>query len=422
MITSDCDLNGMSIEPNLTDHDYELLSAYLDGELLDTERAELEARLEQDATLRRELNALRRTVALVSQLPVMKAPRDFTLDASAIQPAQMRVLPRQQIRRPFYRRASFMSAAAAVLLFIIGGVFVLSLLGPAVGNIYSNISSALNVGEPQRPAASGQVASAPTAQPTTALLTQLPDGPSPADTDQTAESQLLPATPTPFMFEGETEIAAEESETLSFAPPAAPLPTQEFREEDDLAAAGDDARATLNDATLSQAALMPTASEAGVDLFSAPQGTPAPGTGAAGSPPAIQATASAAEKLDPTRTQLAFETEMAAAGRTTLQQAQIPTEVPTSAEPAADEAPLLTEVPSQGRMQPEATATALAYALQQPTGTPEAAVSPTVQSQPDEQAESAPAQDNTLAILGIVIAVSLLAAGGWIIVQRRRSA
>lgn len=60
--------------------DLELLSAYLDGELSDREKKMLEQRLTLEGALRAELDGLRETVALVRDLPRLKAPRDFTLD------------------------------------------------------------------------------------------------------------------------------------------------------------------------------------------------------------------------------------------------------------------------------------------------------------------------------------------------------
>jgi len=55
----------------------ENLSAYLDGELDAAERSAFEAVLAEDAELRDELDALRRTVALVQGLPRLSAPRDL---------------------------------------------------------------------------------------------------------------------------------------------------------------------------------------------------------------------------------------------------------------------------------------------------------------------------------------------------------
>jgi hypothetical protein len=63
-----------------TERDLELLSAYLDGELTDRERNKLERRLNQERALQDELTALRDTVALLHELPQLKAPRNFTLD------------------------------------------------------------------------------------------------------------------------------------------------------------------------------------------------------------------------------------------------------------------------------------------------------------------------------------------------------
>ncbi len=62
------------------DHDLELLSAYLDGELSNRERISLEQRLNRDPDLRTALDELRNTIAMVHDLPRLKAPRNFTLD------------------------------------------------------------------------------------------------------------------------------------------------------------------------------------------------------------------------------------------------------------------------------------------------------------------------------------------------------
>ncbi len=62
-----------------TAQDEEQLSAYLDGALNATERAALEGRLAQDATLRRALGELRQTQALLRALPTPVLPRSFAL-------------------------------------------------------------------------------------------------------------------------------------------------------------------------------------------------------------------------------------------------------------------------------------------------------------------------------------------------------
>jgi hypothetical protein len=71
----------MTVSPHIpSDRDLELLSAYLDGELSDREKERLEQRLARESALRADLDDLRETVALVNDLPRLKAPRNFTLD------------------------------------------------------------------------------------------------------------------------------------------------------------------------------------------------------------------------------------------------------------------------------------------------------------------------------------------------------
>ena len=67
-----------------TDHIRDLLSPYLDGEVTQEERALVEQALAASAELQRELELLRRTVALVTALPPIPAPRPFTLTEAAV--------------------------------------------------------------------------------------------------------------------------------------------------------------------------------------------------------------------------------------------------------------------------------------------------------------------------------------------------
>lgn len=119
----------MSFEPTLTDYDYELLSAYLDGMLTAAERAALEARLQTEPLLRRELTALRRTVALVKEMPALKAPRNFTLDAAMVA-APVVQRPRRDPRRDpriiLFPAFSALAAAAAVIMMVFGVSLLLS--------------------------------------------------------------------------------------------------------------------------------------------------------------------------------------------------------------------------------------------------------------------------------------------------------
>lgn len=117
----------MSAE-RFTDNDYELLSAYIDGMLDDAARSALETRLEQEPDLRRELAALRQTVALVRDLPVVKAPRDFTLTRDMIETSgtvASTLPPRKVLRFPVLTALSTAAATvlmvAGLLLMLVGG-------------------------------------------------------------------------------------------------------------------------------------------------------------------------------------------------------------------------------------------------------------------------------------------------------------
>jgi anti-sigma factor RsiW len=93
----------------------ELLSAYLDGELSTSARARLEAQLASDPALRAELDVLRRTVAMVRDLPPVPAPHNFLLPAAASRRRSLRTKP---VRRSW--AAPLLSAATAIvsLLFV----------------------------------------------------------------------------------------------------------------------------------------------------------------------------------------------------------------------------------------------------------------------------------------------------------------
>ncbi len=135
----------MPAEYNLTERDYELLSAYIDGELPDSERLALERRLQEEDFLQRELTALQQSVILINHLPTLRAPRDFALDASMVEP-RPRLVRKPPPKRRLLRIPSpaMTSAVAAVFVVVFAGVILLAMMGPAVGNIFSNVVSALN--------------------------------------------------------------------------------------------------------------------------------------------------------------------------------------------------------------------------------------------------------------------------------------
>jgi hypothetical protein len=106
-------------DADVTERDYELLSAYLDDMLDAGERSALEQRLRQDPALQQELDALQDTIALIKQLPTLKAPRNFTLTADMV--AIQDPAPRKITRFPVL---SALSTAAAFILIALGLVLL----------------------------------------------------------------------------------------------------------------------------------------------------------------------------------------------------------------------------------------------------------------------------------------------------------
>jgi hypothetical protein len=101
--------------------DLELLSSYLDGQLKPSESARLEARLSTDPALRAVLDDLRSARGLLRQLPLRKAPRNFTLTPKMV--GKNPPLPRS------YSAFRFVTALASLMLFFTLG---LNFLGPQI--------------------------------------------------------------------------------------------------------------------------------------------------------------------------------------------------------------------------------------------------------------------------------------------------
>ncbi len=107
----------------------ELLSAYLDDQLIAGERARLEAQLAADPVLRAELDTLRHTMALVRDLPPVPIPRNFILP----QTVAARPRPVQRARpRPAWA-APLLTAATAVVSLVFVVVLAGDLLLSGVG-------------------------------------------------------------------------------------------------------------------------------------------------------------------------------------------------------------------------------------------------------------------------------------------------
>lgn len=127
-------------QPELSEHDAELLSAYIDEMLSVDEERELEARLLKDAFLRDELAAMRQTVLWMNALPTLKAPRDFTISVEDVALAEKasgrKVIPMQN------RNTWYLASAAAIVIVIVGIAVILPSLSmsPASDNTAESIA------------------------------------------------------------------------------------------------------------------------------------------------------------------------------------------------------------------------------------------------------------------------------------------
>jgi anti-sigma factor RsiW len=245
----------------LTDQDYERLSAYVDGELSKAERTALETRLDADAELRTELEAIRATIGLLAALPARKAPRNFTLDARTARRAAPRVL--------FLPAAAFsaLSAAAATVLIALSALLY---SGAQVAPLASSIALAPTQADAFQREAQATLSSTPlstekqstTASPAqpeeSAVMDAAGSAPSVENADQSADN--LPAA---------APIQESESTVMQFA---APNTTADAN----LAASGMSAAASAP--MLEQAAATPVALSTATPAptLAPPTATPAP--------------------------------------------------------------------------------------------------------------------------------------------------
>lgn len=130
----------------ISNHEWEALSAYLDGQLSSKERARLEEKLRVNLALSKKLEELQKTRQLLRSQPRIKPPRNFTLTRELvgsrpeILPGWFRITPALQ----------FTSAIASVLLVL---VFITDLLALGPANMerpiaLDNASRVMEVSEP----------------------------------------------------------------------------------------------------------------------------------------------------------------------------------------------------------------------------------------------------------------------------------
>ena len=173
--------------------DLELLSSYLDGQLNSSDSTRLEERLRVEPDLRSVLRDLRSARSLLRQLPMRKAPRNFTLTPKMV--GRNPPLPRAY---PAFR---FTSALATFLLFI---TFGLNFLRPQLATATSQFGGMGGGGAPdtfaaeaapvtEAPAATEApaVEAPPAPEESSVLTAPLPTGSAIAeDTARAAETEL----------------------------------------------------------------------------------------------------------------------------------------------------------------------------------------------------------------------------------------
>jgi negative regulator of sigma E activity len=194
-------------------HDWERqrdqLSALLDNELDEQERAALTAHLPTCAECRAELESLRRTRALVRALPQPALPRSFALPLEA---APVQELPRPAAaasparrhpsapparlsnrRRPL-RTLQWISTIAAVLgiaLLLSSFLSGLSFGGRATSASYTNAPAAAGTGQQSStPAPTSRTTDTHTGESTPSVPTTKPPGATPTPSPTTSERKL----------------------------------------------------------------------------------------------------------------------------------------------------------------------------------------------------------------------------------------
>jgi anti-sigma factor RsiW len=176
--------------------DLEQLSAYLDGQLSQSDRARLEIRIKSDAGLAAALEELRQTRAFLRRTPQRHAPRNFTLTPGMA-----------GIRPPMPRLVPVLSWASAVAMLF----FIFTLGAGLVGQLSLGKTASMNAAVPMGSGA-GPLAAAPMAPANANTATMVPVMAAPAPLVPAASG--VPATNVPL--------------AASSNPPAAPTPTVEI--------------------------------------------------------------------------------------------------------------------------------------------------------------------------------------------------
>lgn len=244
-------------DPQLNDADLELLSAYIDRQLDDDERAALERRLSQEPLLRGVLDELRATVGMLHELEPLRPPRSFAIAAPA--PAPRRFWSFQ-----------WPAIASALVALICVLTFSYALIRSSSGESASAPSAAMQ----EAAAPTAAAAAAGGAPPDSAMRQAATTAPAAAAPMAAAAPTAAPAAEAPA-----APMAAADAPTAAPAA-AAPMATQApAATATMMASSGAGALATAQLAAEAQPAAdsaAPTAAAAEAPVSSALQGTAVP--------------------------------------------------------------------------------------------------------------------------------------------------
>jgi len=294
----------------------ELLSPYLDGEVTAVERVQVDSALAGSLELQADLASLRQTVTLLANLPVMPAPRPFTLTAAQVQQ------PQRQRRFWLPAWAGGLAAAAAAIICVLvvgGGLF----WGAQLSG--SQSAPAQMVAQKEMAAEAVQITAA-----------KAPAAPAVYATEPAAMKKSIEAQPTAVATAAVEEKAEAAAAAAPIAPPAAPITANQemMLAQDAVGGAASAAPAAKSAPAAAPPALaVEVPAEGSVQLESAPM--PEQENRAANPPAAAAVTATAVPTATarPTLTTLPTPTPAATA---TVTVTIAPTPVITAAAPAKE--------------------------------------------------------------------------------------
>lgn len=194
-----------------SNRELEVLSAYLDGEVSDKNRVQIETRLKEEPELREMLEQLQHTRSLVRALPMIRAPRNYFLTPEMVGQSDR---PRQLF--PIFRFAS--ALAAVMLVLILFGDFYLLRSQPLPAPV---AMQAMEFDE----AAADQVEATPILE-SEFIESQAPQAPMP----EAEEMPVEEAAPAEEPVLGEAELAERSAEMEKAITTV--MPTLEFALED----------------------------------------------------------------------------------------------------------------------------------------------------------------------------------------------